>query len=221
MDSGAIEAMTFSSTLPADSPRNTSAPASASPGPPLSPRGLVRAARSALTPVRSPRSAETTPLESRTTTSEMPAASSMFAHATPAAPAPETTTRSPARSRPCTRAAPVSAARTTMAVPCWSSCITGQSSASTTRRSTSKHRGAEMSSRLTAPKLCRIRTIVSTISSTSWVSSTIGMESRPANFLNSAALPSITGNDARGPISPRPSTAEPSEMTATSRSVQV
>ena len=40
---------------------------------------------------------------------------------------------------------PRSAARVTMAVPCWSSCMTGQSRASTTRRSISKQRGAEMS----------------------------------------------------------------------------
>ena len=51
---------------------------------------------------------------------------------------------------------------------------------------------------------------MSTISSTSLVSSTSGMESSPANFLNSADLPSMTGSDARGPMSPRPSTAVPS-----------
>ena len=39
--------------------------------------------------------------------------------------------------------------------------------------------------------------------------------SMPANFLNSTALPSITGLEASGPISPRPSTAVPLEMTAT------
>ena len=60
-----------------------------------------------------------------------------------------------------------------------------------------------------------------TISSTSWVSSTIGIESRSAKVLNRAALPSITGRDAAGPMSPRPSTAEPSEITATSRPAQV
>ena len=36
----------------------------------------------------------------------------------------------------------------------------------------------------------------------------------PAKRLNSAALPSITGSAACGPMLPRPSTAEPSVMTA-------
>ena len=42
-----------------------------------------------------------------------------------------------------------------------------------------------------------------------------GQASTPANRLNSAALPSITGSDAAGPMLPRPSTAEPSVTTAT------
>ncbi len=37
----------------------------------------------------------------------------------------------------------------------------------------------------------------------------------PANFLNSIALPSITGLAASGPIAPRPSTAVPLVITAT------
>ena len=37
----------------------------------------------------------------------------------------------------------------------------------------------------------------------------------PAKCLNSSALPSITGIAAAGPMSPRPSTAVPSETTAT------
>jgi hypothetical protein len=39
--------------------------------------------------------------------------------------------------------------------------------------------------------------------------------SMPANFLNSTALPSITGLAANGPMLPRPSTAEPLVMTPT------
>ena len=39
--------------------------------------------------------------------------------------------------------------------------------------------------------------------------------SMPENFLNSTALPSITGLAASGPMSPRPSTAVPLVMTAT------
>ena len=37
----------------------------------------------------------------------------------------------------------------------------------------------------------------------------------PANFLNNTPLPSITGLAAKGPISPKPSTAVPLVMTAT------
>ena len=53
------------------------------------------------------------------------------------------------------------------------------------------------------------------IESASWVSRQIGKASTPANSLNSIALPSITGIAASGPMSPSPSTAEPSETTAT------
>ena len=49
----------------------------------------------------------------------------------------------------------------------------------------------------------------------SWVSRHTGQASTPANCLNSAALPSITGNAAAGPMLPRPSTADPSVTTAT------
>ena len=54
-----------------------------------------------------------------------------------------------------------------------------------------------------------------TISSTSLVSTQSGKASTPANSLNSIALPSITGIAASGPMSPSPSTAVPSETTAT------
>ena len=71
--------------------------------------------------------------------------------AVPAAPAPETTTRTEARSLPTTRSALVSAASTQIAVPCWSSWKTGMSSSSRSRISISKQRGAAMSSRLMPP----------------------------------------------------------------------
>ena len=151
----------------------------------------------------------------------MPAASRIFAQAIPAAPAPAITTLRSTITRWITEAAFINAASTTTAVPCWSSCITGMSSASTSRCSTSKHRGAEMSSRLIAPKDGAIAVTAATISSGSVVLSTIGTESSPANAFISADLPSITGSDAFGPMSPRPSTAVPSEMTATTRDAQV
>ena len=40
-------------------------------------------------------------------------------------------------------------------------------------------------------------------------------QSTPANFLNRTPLPSITGFEASAPMSPRPSTAVPFEITAT------
>ena len=54
-----------------------------------------------------------------------------------------------------------------------------------------------------------------TISSTSFVAMQRGKASTPPNSLKRTALPSITGMAASGPMSPRPSTAVPSETTAT------
>ena len=59
------------------------------------------------------------------------------------------------------------------------------------------------------------------ISSTSVVSSTRGMEFRPPKVLNKADLPSMTGREAAGPMSPSPSTAVPSETTTTRREAHV
>ncbi len=108
-----------------------------------------------------------------------------------------------------------SAARVTTAVPCWSSWKTGMSSSACNRSSISKQRGAAMSSRLMPPKTGAIAFTVRTISSTFLVSSAIGKASTPANDLKMRHLPSMTGRAAAGPISPRPSTAEPSVTTAT------
>ena len=72
-----------------------------------------------------------------------------------------------------------------------------------------------MSSRLIPPKPGAIALTVAMIASGSFVSRQIGKASTPANSLKSIALPSITGIAASGPMSPRPSTAVPSETTAT------
>jgi hypothetical protein len=56
---------------------------------------------------------------------------------------------------------------------------------------------------------------VSMIFAGSLVSKQIGHASIFANSLKSSAFPSITGREARGPISPSPRTAEPSVITAT------
>ena len=82
-------------------------------------------------------------------------------------------------------------------------------------RSISKHRGAEMSSRLMPPKDPASRAMVLTISSTSLLRTHRGMASTPPKALNSTHLPSITGIPASGPMSPRPRTAVPSVTTAT------
>src|SRR4051812_13952400 len=89
------------------------------------------------------------------------------------------------------------------------------SSCSRSRASISKQRGAAMSSRLIPPYAGAIALTIRTISSVSWVSSTTGHASTPPNRLKSAALPSITGIAAAGPMLPRPRTAEPSLTTAT------
>ncbi len=145
----------------------------------------------------------------------MPASRIIFDTAMPAAPAPLTTTRRSDSRRPVSRAAFCRAATTTIAVPCWSSWKTGMSRRSCTRRSTSKQRGALMSSRLMPPNAGARRTTVSTSSSRSVTSRQIGTASTPPNCLNSSALPSITGRAAVGPMSPRPRTAVPSVTTAT------
>ena len=89
------------------------------------------------------------------------------------------------------------------------------SSSSRSRRSISKQRGAAMSSRLMPPKPVEIAFTADTISAVSRVSRQIGNASTPPNSLKSIALPSITGSAAAGPMSPSPSTAEPSVTTAT------
>ena len=155
------------------------------------------------------------PKRSQATIELMPELVRILATATPAAPAPTMHALRSSIRRPVSRQALISAARVTIAVPCWSSWKTGISSSSTSRCSMSKQRGEEMSSRLMPPNVGAISLTVATISSTSLVSSTIGKASTSANSLKSIALPSITGSEASGPMSPRPSTAVPSETTAT------
>ena len=93
----------------------------------------------------------------------------MSVHAVPAAPAPVTTTRTSSARLSTTRSAFSSAASSTIAVPCWSSWKTGMSSSARSRRSISKQRGAEMSSRLIPPNVGDTAFTTATISSTSFV----------------------------------------------------
>ena len=140
---------------------------------------------------------------------------SRFRQASAAAPAPEQTRRTSSSDFPATRSPLVIAAATTMAVPCWSSWKTGMFIRARRRFSISKHSGALMSSRLMPPKVGSRRATASTKRSTSVVSSSRSKQSTFANFLNSTALPSMTGFEASAPIAPSPSTAVPLVMTAT------
>ena len=144
-----------------------------------------------------------------------PMLTSSLVTAIAAAPAPLTTILISDSLRPVRRQALIIAAAQQIAVPCWSSWNTGMSQRSFSLRSISKQRGAAMSSRLMPPKEPEISATVLTNSSTSLVLTQSGNASTPPNSLNSAHLPSITGIPASGPISPRPSTAEPSVITAT------
>ena len=139
----------------------------------------------------------------------------MFRHAIAEAPAPLHTSLMSLTLRPEWCSQFVMAAPTIMAVPCWSSWNTGMFMRSLRRCSISKHSGALMSSRLMPPKLGSRRAIVSINASGSFSSISISIESIFANFLNRTAFPSITGLDASAPISPRPRTAVPFEITAT------
>jgi len=153
---GAIEPTAAALTAPGpDTPISTSAPANTSSAMPRTPSGLVRTANAALSGSSPGRSAYRTPSMSQTTTRDTPCAKIIRVQATPAAPAPTTTTLTSAASLPTTRSALTSAARTTIAVPCWSSWKTGMSSSALSRRSISKHRGAAMSSRFMPPKVVR------------------------------------------------------------------
>ena len=72
-----------------------------------------------------------------------------------------------------------------------------------------------MSSKLIPPKVGAIAFTALINASGSFASTSISNTSIPAKILNSSPFPSITGLEASGPISPKPSTAVPLEITAT------
>ena len=78
-----------------------------------------------------------------------------------------------------------------------------------------------MSSRLIPPKVGAIFLTVAINSSIFFVSTSISKTSMSAKILNNNALPSITGLDASGPISPSPKTAVPLVITATKFPLEV
>ena len=140
---------------------------------------------------------------------------SILATMEPAAPVPERTTLISFKLRLVSLAIFKKAAATMMEVPCWSSWKTGMFISSLSLLSMVTHLGAEISSRLMAPKVGSRYLQVLMISSTSCVFKHKGKESTPANSFNRMDLPSMTGMAASGPMLPRPKTAEPSVMTAT------
>ncbi len=144
-----------------------------------------------------------------------PSATSMSRQAMPAAPAPVVATFTSPIFFPATSSAFSTAAPTMIAVPCWSSWNTGIFMRSRSLRSTMKHSGALMSSRLMPPKVGSRLAMMSTSLSGSFSATSMSNTSIPANFWNSTPLPSMTGFPASGPMSPRPSTAVPLEITAT------
>ena len=133
----------------------------------------------------------------------------------PAAPAPLVASLTSSIFLPTTSSALTTAAPTMIAVPCWSSWKTGIFIRSRSLRSTMKHSGALMSSRLMPPKVGSRLAMMSTSLSGSVSSISMSNTSMPANFWNSTPLPSITGLPASAPMLPRPSTAVPLETTAT------
>ena len=196
-------------------PMNTSVPRMISEIVPLRCSGLVHWASRCLAMFRSVRPLWMAPCRSAPMMFSTPAFLRIWAMATPAAPAPAITTDRSAIRLSTIFSAFSSAARITTAVPCWSSWKTGMSRLSRRRSSTSKQAGAAMSSRLIPPKTGAMRSTVSMISSVLFTFRQIGKASTPANSLNSRALPSMTGRDASGPMSPSPSTAVPSVTMAT------
>ena len=132
-----------------------------------------------------------------------------------AAPAPDATSFTSSMRLPTTSSPFSTAAPTTMAVPCWSSWNTGIRIRLRSARSTVKHSGDLMSSRLMPPKVGSRLAMISISLSGSVSSTSMSNTSMPENFLNRQPLPSMTGLPASAPMLPRPSTAEPLLMTAT------
>jgi hypothetical protein len=141
--------------------------------------------------------------------------SNSFVIATPAAQTPFTTTFTSSFFFPVIFNEFMSHARQTIAVPCWSSWNTGISSSALSLSSISKHAGAAKSSRFIHQKVGAMFLIVLIVASIFCDSSTIGKALTQANSLKSIHFHSITGSPATHPIFPSPSTALPSDITAT------
>ena len=200
--------------LGAETPTNTSAPTRASAKEPVFPSRLVTSIMDSCIQLRPSLPLERMPDLSHIVTFLKPYVRRSLVIATPAEPAPLITTLHSSLVFPVTLSPLMIPARTTMAVPCWSSWNTGISRSSFNLDSISKHLGADISSRLIPPNAGAILTTVLMISSVSCVSRHIGTALTPPNDLNNTALPSITGIAACAPILPSPKTALPSDTTA-------
>ena len=210
----AMAAIISLATKPArESPKNTSAPLNAA----ANSTSFLCTAKSFLVSSRSWRPAWIRPLESnmKIFSSLTPSRLYSLAQDRAEAPAPETTILTFSIFLPANSRALMSAAALMIAVPCWSSCMIGISSSSLSLRSISKASGALISSRLMPPKVGAMALTVWIKSSGSLASTSMSKTSMSAKILNRRPLPSITGLEASGPISPSPSTAVPFEMTAT------
>ena len=202
------------STFPFDSPRKTSAPLIASSNVCTSVRSV---AKYFFCSFRSVRCLEITPLLSNMTifSSRAPSDTYSLVHDTAEAPAPFTTIFTSSIFFPATSRALIRPALEMIAVPCWSSCMTGMSSSSFRRCSILKHSGALISSRLIPPNVGAIAFTASINLSGSFSFTSMSNTSMPAYILNNNPFPSITGFPLMAPMSPNPRTAVPFEMTAT------
>ena len=208
-----LRTISLVNTFATERPKNTSAPTTASC------KVLIgrSVANSRLAAFKSGRLVEMTPLLSHMTIFSLraPSITYSFVHEIEAAPAPFTTIFTSSIFLPAISKALISPAPEMIAVPCWSSCMTGISSSFFKRVSISKHSGALISSKLIPPNVGEIAFTVWINFSGSFSFTSMSNTSMPANILNSNPLPSITGLPAKGPISPSPSTAVPLEITAT------
>ena len=138
-----------------------------------------------------------------------------FAQESADAPAPETTILTFSIFFLANSKAFSKAAEEIIAVPCWSSCMMGIFNSSLSLLSISKASGALMSSKLIPPKVGAIAFTVWMNNSGSFASTSMSKTSISAKILNNSPFPSMTGFEASGPISPKPKTAVPFDITAT------
>ena len=173
-----VRSISGDTTPPTERPRKISAPSRAS----ASVEMARVVANSAFSADRFLREWDITPFESHITTfsGRMPRLIYRRVHMMAAAPAPLTTRRTLSMSLPWICRALMSAAPVIIAVPCWSSCITGMSHSALRRRSISKHSGAFMSSRFMPPKVGASAFTISTKRPGSCSSTSMSKQSRPA-----------------------------------------